>query len=212
MLMSGQPHGVVRVDITTLIINVEPLVTLDAQLVQSLGFVAREAETQRGLTTNPATQLQVTTQTIEMVSASHCGDQSDPWTRPSSHPPAPSPKTFLCTHGNPRRCLPHFLTSLHSSSPHHEAVSQRSCLVTFQHCPQPLLQNSPSSHLQPDPAGHWAIGRQHTPLTSQHTPLTPGTLTVASGKQKVELLEAGKKTSPSYTVSCLERQAMGERD
>ena len=76
MLMSGQPHGVVRVDITTLIINVEPLVTLDAQLVQSLGFVAREAETQRGLTTNPATQLQVTTQTIEMVSASRSLDQA----------------------------------------------------------------------------------------------------------------------------------------
>ena len=77
--MSGQPYGVVRADITTLIISVEPLVTLDAQLVQSLGFVAKEAKTQRGLTTDPATQLQVTTQTIEMVSASHCGDQSDPW-------------------------------------------------------------------------------------------------------------------------------------
>ena len=68
----------------------------------------------------------------------------------------------------------------------------------------PTTQKSPSSHLQPDPAGHWAIGHQHTPLT-------PATLTPASGKQKVELLEVGKKTSPSYTVSCLERQAVGER-
>lgn len=141
-----------------------------------------------------------------MVSVSHCGDQSDPWARPSSHPPAPSPETFPCTRGNPRgACLPQFPTSLHGSRPHHEAVSQRSRLVTFQHCPQPLLQKSPSSHLQPDPAGHWAISHQHTPLT-------PATLTLASGKQKVELLEVGKKTSPSYTVSCLERQAVGERD
>lgn len=141
-----------------------------------------------------------------MVSASHCGDQSDPWTRPSSPPCAPSPETFPCARGNPHgACLPQFPTSLHGSRPHHEAVAQRSCLVIFQHCPQPLLQNTPSSHLQPDPAGHWAIGRQHTPVT-------PATLTLASGKQKVELLEAGKKTSPSYTVSCLERQAVGERD
>lgn len=54
-MVSGQPHGVVGAGITTLIISVEPLVTLDAQLVQFLGFVAREAKTQRRLTTNPAT-------------------------------------------------------------------------------------------------------------------------------------------------------------
>lgn len=172
------------------VIGVEPEATVEACLVQSLCFMAGETETHRGFVTDQLPSWQLTTLTREMATASHCGDQADPWTSLSCHPPAPSPKPPAPVAIQDGACLPHLLASIQvpsmADAPTREAVLQRSCLMAFEHCLHPLLlQNSPSSPLQPDLTGRQTLGalssHQHT-RWPQHQPLTPATLTLASGK------------------------------
>lgn len=140
-------------------------------LNQSLCFMGVETETQRGFMTDQPPSWQLTTQTIEMVTSSQSGDQTDPWTSPScpfSENPLHPWQSKTAHLPSPHR---HLRVPIMAGTPTREAVLQSSCLMALEHCPPHLLQNTPSSHLRPDLMGCQAVGALSA--TSTHVDPSP---------------------------------------